>query len=148
MPWNLYDRFREDKIDGNPAFDLEAATVMVALVTATYTPNQNTHDFFDDITNEVVGTGYTAGGNAAAVPTVTLSGAGLITFDANDPATWAQNAAGFNNARRAIIWVNTAGAPATDPLIAFSDSFAADRGNTDGDFSIQFSANGIFTSPR
>lgn len=150
MAWNLYDIFRENQVDGNGGFDMETPGgngIKCALVTSAYTPNQNTHDFFDDITNEVTGTNYTAGGNVCSNPAVTMDGAGLITFDADDPATWSQNAGGFSTARRAILYRDT-GTAATSQLIAYSDAFSADRGNVDGDFSITFDAAGVFTSAR
>jgi len=143
--WNLYDQWRHNRLDDTNA--AVTGTLKVALVTATYSPDQNLHDFFDDITNEVTGTGYTALGNAAATPTYTMSGAGLETFDAADPATWAQNAGGFSNARRAILYYDTAVA-ATSRLVGYSDDFGADKGNVSGDFSIAFDAAGIYTNAR
>lgn len=143
--WNLYDQWRDNRLDDTNG--AVTGTLKVALVLGTYTPDQNLHDFFSDITNEVTGTNYTAGGNAAASPTYTLSGAGLITFDASDPATWSQNAAGFSTARRAILYYDTAVA-ATSRLVAYSDDFGADRGNVSGDFSIAFDAAGIYTQAR
>ncbi len=143
--WNLFDTWRDNRLDDTSA--AVAGTLKVALVDAGYTPDQNLHDFFDDITNEVTGTGYTAGGNAAASPTYTLSGVGLITFDASDPATWAQDAAGFSTARRAILYYDT-GTASTSRLVAYSDDFGADRGNVSGDFSIAFDAAGIYTQAR
>ena len=143
--WNLYDTWRENRLDDTNA--AVAGTLKVALVLGTYTPDQNLHDFWNDITNEVTGTGYTALGNAAATPTYTLSGAGLITFDAADPATWSQDAAGFSQARRAILFYDTA-VNTTSMLVAYSDDFGADRGNVSGDFSIAFDATGIYTQAR
>lgn len=149
--WNLYDKFRQGQITGlagTGAIDLANATLKISLHTNTYTPNQNTDDFFDNATNEVSGTNYTAGGNAVASVTVSNpTTAGVITVDGNDPATWSQSTAGFSNARLAVLYEDT-GTPATSGLIAYSDDFSADRGNVDGDFSITLDANGIFTSSR
>ena len=146
MVWNVYDQWRHFRLnDQNGAV---SGTLRVALVTSAYTPNQNTDDFWNDVSaNEVSGTNYTAGGNAAASPTYTMSGAGLETFDASDPATWAQDAAGFSNARRAILYYDT-GTASTSRLVAYSDDFGSDRGNTGGDFSISFDAAGIYTNAR
>ena len=119
----------------------------VSLHTDTYTPAQNTDDFFNDATNEVTGTNYTAGGNDVDNVTVVLNGAGLVTVDGDDPATWLQNASGFNDARLAVLYSNT-GVATTSPLQTFTNDFAANRGNVDGDFTIQFDAAGIFTSAR
>ena len=148
MAWNLYDIFRDRQIGGDAnSIDITAVTVKCALVTSAYTPDQNLHDFWDDVSaNEVSGTGYTAGGNAIASITSVVDGAGLVTVDGNDPATWLQNAAGFSNAERAFLY-NDTGIAGTSELIAFSDLFTA-GGNVAGDFSIQLDAAGIFTSAR
>lgn len=146
---NLYDKFRQKQASGNGAVNLESLTVKCMIVTAGYTPNQNTHDFRDDLgATEVSGTGYSAGGNTCATPTVTLSGAGLVTVDFADPATWAQNAAGFSNGRRAVFYIARGGASSADELIAYTDDFGADKGNVDGDFSVLINASGLFTSAR
>jgi hypothetical protein len=44
------------------------------LTTVTYVPNQDTHDFKDDVTNEITGTGYTAGGVAISPLTSLYTG--------------------------------------------------------------------------
>ena len=145
---NFYDTFRRKEASGNGGIDLTTLTIKCALVTSVYTVDQNLHDFWDDANaNEVSGTNYTAGGNTIANITDALSGAGLVTIDGDDPATWLQSGAGFSNARRAIIYRDT-GTPSTSELILYSDDFGADKGNVDGDFTIQIDAAGIFTSAR
>jgi hypothetical protein len=146
---NLYDVFRRKQASGTGAVDLSALTVKAMVVTAGYTPNQNTHDFADDLgANEVSGSNYTAGGNAMANPVVSLSGAGLVTVDFDDPATWAQHATGFSNGRRVVVYVDRGGLSSADELIGYSDDFGADKGNVDGDFSAAVNASGLFTSAR
>jgi hypothetical protein len=46
----------------NGEIDFDTNTIKVALTTSSYTPDRGVHDYFNDVTNEVVGTGYTAGG--------------------------------------------------------------------------------------
>ena len=147
---NLYDQWRDIVADPARAAAV-AGTLKCAIFKATYTPDQNLHDFYDDLvaaSNEVVGTNYTAGGNACASPTWTgPDGAGLLTFDASDPATWLQHAAGFSNGRRAIFYYDT-GVTTTSRLVAYTADFGADSGNVAGDFSVAINAAGIYTSPR
>lgn len=146
---NLYDNFRKKHASGAGAVDLTALTVKCMIVTGTYTPNQNTHAFRSDLgATEVSGTGYTAGGNALATPIVSLDGAGNVAVDFDDPATWVQDAAGFSNGRRTVFYVARGGAASADELIGYSDDFGADAGNVAGDFSVQLSANGLYTSAR
>jgi len=147
MAWNLYDNTRLGQYEGNTLNYETLTTIKAAIVTSVYSVDQNTHDFFDDITNEVTGTNYTAGGNVVANMTVTMNASGLVTIDGDDPTTWAQHASGFSNGRRAILY-NDTGTASTSRLIAFSDDFGADKGNVSGDFSIQLDAAGIFDSPR
>jgi hypothetical protein len=144
---NLYDEWRNIIADPTRAAAI-AGTLKAAIVTGTYSVDQNLHDFFNDITNEVTGTGYTAGGNACASPAWTgPDGSGVLTFDASDPATWAQNGAGFSNGRRVILYYDT-GVSTTSRLVGYSDDFGADSGNVAGDFTVTFNASGIYTSSR
>ena len=57
----LYNSFKRDIMNGS--IDLDTDTINVMLVTSTYTPDQDAHTKRSDITNEVSGTGYTAGGS-------------------------------------------------------------------------------------
>lgn len=125
----------------NKEIDWDTDTVKVALCTSTYTPNQDTNGYFSDVTNEVVGTGYTAGGVTLASKTVTYTaGTNVTAFDAAD-VSWA---ASTITARYAVIYVDTAGAASTDPLIGYVD-FGEDVSSSSGTFSITWAAGGIFT---
>lgn len=145
---NMYDQWRDHVADPARAAAV-SGTLKLAIVKNAYTPDQNLHDFWDDVSaNEVSGTGYTAGGNSCASPSWTgPDGSGVLTFDASDPATWSQNAAGFTDGRRFVLYYDT-GVAATSRLVAYSNAEAADFGNVAGDVSAAFSASGIYTSPR
>lgn len=146
---NLYDTFRKKQLSGSGAVNLTSLTVKLMLATGSYTPNQNTHDFRDDVgATEVSGTGYTAGGATVANVTATMDGSGNITIDGDDVASYSQSASGFSNARRAILYIARGGAASADELIAYSNDFGADVGNVAGALSISFSASGIITSAR
>lgn len=146
---NLYDIFRRKQASGTGAVNLSSLTVNVMIVTGGYTPNQNTHDFRDDLgATEVSGTNYVTLGKTLANPIVSLNGAGLVAIDFDDPTAWAQSGSGFSNARRAIVFITRGGASSADELIGYSDDFGADKGNVDGDFSVALNASGLFTSAR
>lgn len=123
----------------NKEIDLDTDTIKVALCTSTYTPNQNTHDYFNDITNEVTGTGYTAGGATLGTKTVGTSSSTTFTFDAAD-TVWSSSTI---TARYAIIYCST-GTSSTSALIGYVD-FGADVSSTAANFTIQWNASGIFT---
>ncbi len=121
------------------ALDLDDTTAdrfKVMLVTSSYTPNFGTHDFKSDVTNEVSGTGYDAGGKSLSSVTLTQSG-GTITFDAAD-LTWASSTI---TARGAVVYDDSL---TNDPLICYID-FGADKSSSAGDFVLTFNASGIFT---
>jgi hypothetical protein len=60
----IYNSFVDDMARG--AIDADTDTFKVMLVSSAYSPNKDTHDKRDDVTNEVSGTGYTAGGVTSA----------------------------------------------------------------------------------
>lgn len=58
-----------------PNIDWLSDTIKVMLCTSTYTPNADTHAFKSDVTNEVSGTGYSAGGATMGSATLTYTAA-------------------------------------------------------------------------
>ncbi|MEV0357088.1 hypothetical protein AB0H71_13605 [Nocardia sp. NPDC050697] len=123
----------------NKEIDWDSDTIKVMLCTSSYTPNQDTHRYKSDVTNEVTGTGYTAGGATLTSPTFAYtSGTNTVTLDAAD-TSWANSTI---TARYAVIYDATPGSDATRPLIAFVD-FGANVSTTAGTFSIVWDATGI-----
>lgn len=114
----------------------------VLMVTNTYSENFDTHDFANDVTNEVSGTGYTAGGAALGSPSLTVGSpaAGQLKYDASD-VSWASST--ITNARAAIGYVARGGASSADELL-FLSNFGSDASTSNGTFTIQWHANGIF----
>lgn len=122
----------------NGGIDLDTDTIKVALVTSSYTPDQDAHDFFNDVTNEVVGTGYTAGGASLANKAVTADNTDNEgVFDADD-VSWTTSTI---TARGAVIYKDT-GVSSTSALICYLD-FSSDKVSTAGTFTIQWNAEGI-----
>lgn len=133
----IYTSFPTKLLNGG-GIDLDTDTIKCALVSSSYTPDQDAHDFFDDITNEVTGTGYSAGGATLGSKTVTQSNStNSVTFDAAD-ATWASSTI---TARYAVIYKST-GTAATSPLICLID-FGSNISSSDSTFTVAFSADGI-----
>ena len=117
--WKFYGQHHLGQYSGTAArrIDVAADTLKCSLHTNTYVPNQDTDDFFNDATNEVTGTLYTAGG-------VTLTGKST-SYDAGtnefrlvfaDPA-WGPGAT-IANVRVAVVYKDT-GSAATSPLIGY-----------------------------
>lgn len=146
----VFSDFMTAFLEGN--MNLETAAVKVALVSdsqatwtkATADPRWGAGGATNLSTNEVTGTNYTAGGNAAANPSVIEAG-DVVTYDADDPATWLQHASGPTNIKTAVIYIDDA----NDYAVGFVD-MTADGGTTaislaDGDITLSFGASGIFT---
>jgi hypothetical protein len=111
-------------------------TIKVALVTSTYTPNQDTHDFFDDITNELAtATGYTAGGVTLGTKSTVYDSASNTTRMIAASASWTFSAS--KTMRYAIIYKDT-GVAGTSPLLGYVD-FGSDQ-TTSGVFTINWDA--------
>lgn len=118
------------------AIDLSLTTHKWALYTNTLTPNFSTDQSYS-ATNEVSGTGYTAGGQTIAGPTTTESPTGTLMYDMTDEA-WASSSI---TARGAILYAD---ALAGNNLIV-AMTFGADFTSTNGTFTIQFASGGVFT---
>lgn len=112
------------------------AALKVALLNNTYTPNQDTHEVFSDVSAaEITGaTGYTAGG-VAVTPSDPAYDAGtnVLKLDCSD-AEWAELTA---TARYAVLYVDGA----TKYLVAYHDN-DADKTATAEPFKVRFSADG------
>jgi hypothetical protein len=131
-----YNSFKGDVQKGLINLGSGGSTIHCMLVTATYVPNIDTHTNVSNITNEVVGTGYTAGGKALTTKSVTVNTTtDLAMFDADD-VVWATSTI---TARGAVLYKITTG-----ELIAYFD-FVTDKISTAGDFTVQWNASGILT---
>ena len=118
---------------------LEAETHKEALVLDTYTPNYSTHDFRDDLTNEVVGSGYTAGGVACTGTEITIASE-VLTFDMIDTV---YPTVTIVDVMAGVFYTNV-GSAATDQLICLQDFITA-ASATAADFTIQHAGGGVFT---
>lgn len=132
----IYNSFKKNVMNGG--IDLDTDTIKVALVTSSYTPNADTHEDMADVTNEVEGTGYTAGGATLANPAVTADTTDDEgVFDADD-VTWSNSTI---TARGAVVYKST-GTAANDLLICYID-FGENKVSSSGNFTITWNAEGI-----
>lgn len=123
--------------------DWDGDTLKLILLTSSYTPDQDAHDFRDDLgANEASGgTGYPAGGFTLAGKTVTVDGASNeVRLFANDIV---QAITGGPLAfRYGAIYKARGGASSADELVAYID-FGA-QSITDAEITIDFDAtNGV-----
>jgi hypothetical protein len=125
----IYNSAIDDMARNNIDFDTNTFKAM--LVTSSYTPNKDTHDFRNDVTNEVTGTGYTAGGvtTACTVTKDTANDRVTLQFAA---VSWATSTI---TARALVIYKSLGGASSADALVAYND-FGSDVSSTAGTFSV------------
>ncbi len=111
----VFNRLIEMWAKGQLDFDTDV--IKVIMTTDAYVPDKDAHGFRNDVTNEVTGTGYTAGGNTVTV-TVTRD-------DANDRVNIAFAATSWPaatiTARKAVYYKSRGGASSADELILVKD---------------------------
>ena len=134
----LWDHIFQKRID------IDSDSIKVALLTSSYTPDLDAHDYFDDVTSyQVTATGYTSGGVALGSVSWTYdSGTNTYTFDAADPS-W--TITGSCTARYAVVYDSTPATDATRPLM-FLINLGEDKTATDGTFKLTLNASGLFTA--
>jgi hypothetical protein len=110
-------------------------TIKVMLVTG-YTPLA-THQYKSDVSGEITGTGYTAGGATLANKTTQVDNTNNLGYFTADPITWVNATV---SATGAVIYKDT-GTPSTSPVICFID-FGGTKTASASDFVIQWSATG------
>jgi hypothetical protein len=125
----IYNSFVDDMARG--AIDLDTDTFKVLLVTSAYSPNKDTDLKRSAVTNEVSGTGYTAGGvtSACTVTKDTANDRVTLSFAA---VNWATSTI---TARAAVIYKSRGGASSADELVCYVD-FGGDVSSSSATFSL------------
>jgi hypothetical protein len=126
--------FKQELLQGRHNFTASTGhTFKIALFTSSATLGASTTDY--SATNEVSGTGYTAGGNTLTNITPTTSGTTAFVDFAD--TTWSSATITANGA---LIYNTTTagGSGTTDAVCALA--FGGDKTSTNGDFVIQFPA--------
>lgn len=126
----LFNSAMRDEAMGN--INYNADTFKVMLLTSTATPNKDTWLKLSDVTNEVSGTGYTAGGKESTVSvgsTDTTNDRVDVTLGA---VSWTSSTI---TARYAIYYKSRGGASSADELVACIN-FGADVITTVDTFSL------------
>jgi hypothetical protein len=130
----IFNDFLEKMADGT--HDMDNDTFYIMLLTDSYTIDK-TDTVLADISGEVAnGDGYTTGGKALTNVTWSQS-SGTLTFDADDPS-WS---ASTITSRYAVIYNYTA----TNKNLVCLKDFGSNKTSTNGAFTINFNASGIFT---
>lgn len=133
LAMNIYQQFLVTLI--NKEIDLDSDTVKVMLLNTTYVPSIN-HKYTTDLSGEISGNGYTAGGVGLANKVFSVV-SGVGTFDA-DNALWSNLTA--DNIKYAVLYDDT---PQTNkPLIAYI-TYDTAQSAEGADFEIVWNSHGI-----
>jgi len=123
------------------AINLSTDTVYGALYTNSITPNFDTDTSYASspyTSGQSSGAGYVTGGSALATKLHSVS-SGTLIYDADDLA-WAASTV---TARGLLLWDTTPTTPVADPVVCLIN-FGQDYSTSNGTFTVQFSANGIY----
>lgn len=139
MASGVYNNYKVRALGSGTMVDLDGDTIKLALLTSSYTPDFDAHDFFDDVSaNEVGASGtYSAGGATLSVTLTQDNTDNEGVFDATDVSFTSATI----TARYAVIYKST-GVSSTSPLIALID-FGSNQTSSAGTFAITFAAEGI-----
>ena len=108
--------------------DFTTNTIKVAIVTASYTPNQDTDDAWADVSANEIGstnTGYTTGGYTLLSPAITETTKGFF-FDSADP-TWTAGSSNLPTHKYYVMYISGTVEAITNPLIGY---FEGESGST------------------
>ncbi len=132
----------------NKEVDYLADEIPVTLHTVTYSPNQDDHDFFNDLTNQLAtSNGYTnEDGSGTGELLGTKTHANTLNVSKIDAANtvWTATGAGFT-ARIAVISDVVSNVAATDPLLFWTDFGTDETASGGGTFTIAWNGSGIAT---
>ena len=130
----LCTSFKKELLEGKHDFNATSGdTFKIALYTSSASLGASTTDYTSS--NEVVGTGYTAGG--IALTNIDPTSSGTTAFIDFADATWAN--ATITAAGALIYNTTTDGGTGTTNAVAVI-SFGGDKTSTNGDFVVQFPA--------
>ena len=124
------DSFLYDVISGNI---VKTDTFKCGLTTSAYTYNRATHTKRSDITNEVTGTGYTAGGQTVTSFVATNDTTNHKLSIVVTPAVWSGSTT--ITARNLFCYKSRGGAASADELVLI-DNFSADVSSSGGTFTV------------
>jgi hypothetical protein len=129
MADGLYTSLTEDLAQGNVDFGADTFYVML---TSGYTPDQDAHAKRSDVTSEVTGAGYSTGGIAATVSSVTKDTGNNRTRVTFALAEWTSATI---SATYAVYYKRRGGAATADELVGWND-FGGTYAVTGGTFRV------------
>lgn len=128
----VYNSMMRDVVVGSVDFDTDTFKMM--LVTSSYSASKS-HAKRNEVTNEVSGTGYTAGGNACSVTVAATDNSNNDVEISFSVTSWTSATI---TARAGVIYKSRGGASSADELVGYVD-FGGDVTSTNGTFAVTIS---------
>jgi len=126
----VYNSVLTDLVNGDLDFAVDSFKLL--LVGVGYTASKDGHDRRNDVSSEISGTGYTAGGNATTCTITNDTNKKILTFSSVSWPSATFTAAG------GVIFKARGGASSADELIAYLD-FSGEVVSSGGTFSVSTS---------
>ena len=128
----VYNSVMRDVVVGSVDFDTDTFKMM--LVTSSYSASKS-HAKRNEVTNEVTGAGYTAGGNACSVTVAATDNTNNDVEISFSVTSWTSATI---TARAGVIYKSRGGASSADELVGYVD-FGGDVTSTNGTFAVTIS---------
>jgi len=128
----VYNSMMRDVVVGSVDFDTDTFKMM--LVTSSYSASKS-HAKRNEVTNEVSGTGYTAGGNACSVTVAATDNTNNDVEISFSVTSWTSATI---TARAGVIYKSRGGLSSADELVGYVD-FGGDVTSTNGTFAVTIS---------
>ena len=123
--------------------DFENDYIRGMLCTNEYIPNQDTHDFKDDVTHEVSGDGYILAGKLLENVVLAYDAATNTFKITADDLIWASSTI---TARYLVIYDATPASDTIRPLIGYVD-FGEDLASSGGSFTVEWTDGTVIECP-
>lgn len=138
----VYNYYKQALLNGSFNHTANTPPIWIALVSNSYTPDNDTHVYRSSLTEVVAPSNIPNGGmfllSSVVISTSTTNNQGIL--DAADILL--ANVTFGTSVRAAVLFGSTAAGSPSDPLIAYID-FTTDQSVTAGTFQITWSSNGI-----
>lgn len=131
-------------VAGAEPWDWEVDDIRIMIVRDAY-PFSAAHNFRDDISDEVSGTNYDAGGKSLLGLNKTATAVSNTVVLTSNDVVIAQHATGFADGKEYVLVKHTGGAPSTDPLLCHGIAAGA-FGNVAGALTLDVPASFITLS--
>jgi hypothetical protein len=138
MAAQLYGEFLEALYKG--VHNFSSHSFRMILCTSDYSPDADTDSLLTDITNEVVGTGYSTGGKVVTINSVVYDAVSHKLIITANNIQWAMSSI---TARYAVLYNYTV---SSKPLVGYFD-FGEDKTSNNSMFELDIASEGLINQP-